>query len=701
METMACRRAAAALALVLAPMVAAQGDPGPEGLTPDPDALEALLDPAGSLGALLEEEAEVAEQASPTVVTAARYSQRVDRTPSHVHVIDRETIDALAPRSIAEVLRLVPGFAVLRRQARGHEISAFGVGGQFSNKILVLVDGHRVTEPGFGFTAWTDLPVSVEDVRQIEVVLGPESTLYGSNAFAAVVNLLSYSGGDQPGQRIRVSAGNRGYRRATWSWRGAEGKSSTAATFEHEHQGGFGALVDAAGLPDASFTSGERMRRRMARLRHKTELGKGTQLDLHVAQVNGHQQHLPLAPATRTELDGDEEATWLSFDLDHHLSPDRGLLFRGSYARRNRNTTTSPLSHLGISETRLDSTLFDLELRYDTREGPWRLVTGAGMRRIASSGYLLQPGDDDAHSTSLFLQGEREFGDRWVLFAGARAVFQDLGDDEVSWKVAGLYRPRRNLGLRLSVGTSFRQPDLIAARLRSVTSVGAAPLSAPALSPAPNLQNEVAREFVQAGVERLWSWGTVKVDVYTARLERLVSLQTTGPQLFAFTPAPVAVAANPVMFMNAADPARVRGVTAYIERKLGALRAGLSLNLQDVSGIPVAADSPYAPSRVGALSLILPETGRRWGGSLVFSAVSATDVDANAITDGAPLQLPGYGTLDLALHRKVSPRTRVSLGVNNLLDQRHREMIYSLIGDAREQGVRVGREWQVAVRVDL
>lgn len=699
--------------------------PGPRVLRPASDAIPVLagtflllLAPGGlaapprgpaaplretDLSSLLEEESALTEEAE-TVVTATRYAQRVDRTPSNVHVITREQIDALEPKSLADVLRLVPGMAVLRRQQLGHELSAFGVGGQFSNKILVLLDGHRVTEPGFGATLWNELPVVLEEVERVEVVLGPESTLYGSNAFAGVVNIRTGRHRGKEVERLTLRGGNRGFQEQSYHRTTRLGDDGLQLSLLHELRGSFGPLADADHRVDRAFVSGESKDRLVARVVHEAQPDPRTRLRTSVAATQSGDSHLPLAPGAQTELDGQGSGVWTSLDLERSFDPDRTLGFRATYYRLERDLSASPFGPFGVPDARLDSSLGDFELSLRDRLGPWRMATGYYGRRVTTESYLVNGADPDATTSEVFLQGERDFGDRFVLFVGARWVFQDLADDELSWKVAGLYRPRRDLAFRLSLGTSFRQPDLITARFPTVATFRGAPVTPPIFVANPGLRNEVAHEFLQAGVERRLERGRWKLDYYTARLDDLISLVDVGPQVVAFTPGPTPLGISSQQWRNAANGARVRGVTLALERELGPLRLWLSANHQQVDGVPGSDDAPYAPPRSASLTLALPEDrpgGRRWSGSLSWTGVSATDVDRNAILDGAPRLLPGYGTVDLQWTRELSAQTSVTLAVKNLLDREHREMIYSLVGDSQEQGVWFGREVWLAVRVDL
>jgi outer membrane cobalamin receptor len=653
------------------------------------------------LSSLFEEEAALTQEAE-VVVTSARYGQRVDRTPSHVQVISRHQIEALHPKSVGDLLRFIPGFTVLRRQQLGQEISAFGVGGQFSNKILVLLDGHRVTEPTFGMVPWQDLPIVLEEVERIEVVLGPESTLYGSNAFSGVVNIITGAHHGKDVERLTLRGGNRGfsdlsYHRSTR----LPGGGSLAVSLLEEQRGSFGALVDGAGNPDPFFHSGEEIGRRVLRVTHRSAPDRTWQARYSLGRVETSQTYLPLAPGSQRELDSENLSSWLSLDLERALAGERRFSLRASYSDLDRKLSTAPFAVFGIPGNHLDSSGLNVELSLSDRIGPWTLAGGVSGRRVSTSTYLTSGLDDDAQTTEFFLHGEREIGERLVLFLGARQVYQQLAEDELSWKVAGLYRPRWHTALRLSMGTSFRQPDLVSARFVNVNSFRGAPTNQPVFATNSNLSNEVARGFVQFGLERHWERTLAKVDLYTASLQGMISLVPFGPPVVAFTPAPVTLPIRPQRWENATGEARLRGGTLALEQEIGVFRLAFGGNYQRVRGISGTQGAPYAPRRSETLVLELPRERRRWGGAITLSRVSGLSVDTNALLDGASPTLPDYTTVDLHLTRSLARKSSLTLSVRNLLDKQHREMIYSLVGDSQEQGVSFGREVWLSYRVDL
>ncbi|WP_296827408.1 TonB-dependent siderophore receptor [Thiobacillus sp.] len=124
----------------------------------------------------------------PVVLSASRLSQPVSEAPVAVTVIDQEMIHASGFRDIPDLLRLVPGFSV-----------------------------H------YGAVNWTDLPLSIDDIERIEVVRGPDAAIYGANAFAAVINIITKTAAQVPGEFVSLQLGEQGMRGATVRHGGGDG----------------------------------------------------------------------------------------------------------------------------------------------------------------------------------------------------------------------------------------------------------------------------------------------------------------------------------------------------------------------------------------------------------------------------------------------------------------------------------------------
>ncbi len=140
-------------------------------------------------------------------VTATLDPEAAAHVPASVTVIGRKEIRERRATGIADLLRTVPGVDVARSGSPGKATSVF-VRGASSNQTLVLWNGVRLNDPYFGGFDWSFLPT--EGVDRVEVVRGPYSALYGSEAIGGVVQVLT---GGTSGTRLALEGGSRSYLR--------------------------------------------------------------------------------------------------------------------------------------------------------------------------------------------------------------------------------------------------------------------------------------------------------------------------------------------------------------------------------------------------------------------------------------------------------------------------------------------------------
>ena len=144
---------------------------------------------------------------SPIVVTASRTPTRVDQQLSDVSVLTRADLEAAGVSSMAEALSLVPGVQWMPQSIRGGNATVFLRGANHA-QTLVLIDGLRVSSATTGATALQHLPL--DQVERIEVLRGPASSLYGSDAMGGVIQVITRAGGSAPAASASLAAGSYG-----------------------------------------------------------------------------------------------------------------------------------------------------------------------------------------------------------------------------------------------------------------------------------------------------------------------------------------------------------------------------------------------------------------------------------------------------------------------------------------------------------
>ncbi len=151
------------------------------------------------------------------VRSVSKRSQKLVDTASAVYVITSEDIRRSGLSSVPELLRLAPGLQVARISANRWAISSRGFNHEFSNKLLVLVDGRSVYTPLFSGVFWDEVDVPVEDIERIEVIRGPGATVWGANAVNGVINIIRKPAEDTPSMAA-VSVGTEERLRSVLRW---------------------------------------------------------------------------------------------------------------------------------------------------------------------------------------------------------------------------------------------------------------------------------------------------------------------------------------------------------------------------------------------------------------------------------------------------------------------------------------------------
>jgi len=149
------------------------------------------------------------EGATELVVTATRAATQPERIATSFTVIDREEIQRKQKIFVADLLREVPGLDVVSNGGAGQPTSVF-IRGAKSEHTLVLIDGIEANDPISPGRAFDFSVLTTENVERIEIIRGPQSTLYGSDAIGGVINIITRRGTGRPTVTLSTEAGSFG-----------------------------------------------------------------------------------------------------------------------------------------------------------------------------------------------------------------------------------------------------------------------------------------------------------------------------------------------------------------------------------------------------------------------------------------------------------------------------------------------------------
>ena len=181
-----CALAAVVAAAIAAPLSAAQaGQPQPPA-KPQPQPQKPKDPPKP-------DETQPPNYEELVVVSGSRTEQKVVNAPATMSVITAGQIENVPTQNFAELLRSIPGINVTQVSARDINLTSRGATGTLATGQLALLDGRSIYQDFFGFVMWDFLPVNLNEIKQIEVIRGPASAVWGANALNGVVNVITKS----------------------------------------------------------------------------------------------------------------------------------------------------------------------------------------------------------------------------------------------------------------------------------------------------------------------------------------------------------------------------------------------------------------------------------------------------------------------------------------------------------------------------
>lgn len=387
------------------------------------------------------------------VVTASALPETVEATPASVTVITREEIEMRAAREVVDLLREVPGLTVARIGSSGHQTSVFTRGANGAHT-LVLWNGVEVSPPFFGGSSGYDWgQFSTAGVEQIEVVRGPFSALYGSEAMAGVINVLTVP--KQSGFRASIEGGGQGLRSGDVSASHVTDRVTLTGSFGSLQDDGFAANDDfeqQSGNVAVRWTAASQLSVGLNARYSAYDVGVPTNLNFSLDELVG--SPFRRQDGTERQITIPVEQAFGSFSYElligesrrEDLFDDPGDPF-GPFFQ-----TTESLSRRGRLVTR-------------TRSAIGTIVAGAEYESVTIDDVTnFGPNflDKERTEKSFFLEDRysREIGSsRLELSFGARYDEYETFGSEVSPRLAAAWAVRGNK-LRVAYGEAFRAPHV-------------------------------------------------------------------------------------------------------------------------------------------------------------------------------------------------------------------------------------------------
>ncbi|WP_455230968.1 TonB-dependent vitamin B12 receptor [Geopseudomonas aromaticivorans] len=562
----------------------------------------------------------------PLVVTATRTAQTAEQSLAAVTVIDRAEIERKQAASLPELLRSVPGVSLANNGGPGKSTSLF-LRGTESDHLLVLIDGIKVGSATSGSAAFQDLPVEL--IERIEIVRGPRSSLYGSEAIGGVIQIFTRKG-TGAGLKPFFSVGSGSHD----SHSGSTGLSGRAGS-SWFNLGVSASDTDGINVKQRSASGHEDdrdgYRNLSASLRAGHRFANGLELDGSFLQADAHND-FDSTTGEDAYSDGKQKVAGLRARFEP-LEPWQVTLQAG------RSEDKSDAFEDGAFYSRFDTRRDSLSWQNDvTLAAGHTLVLGVDHQHDEVNGtksYAEDSRDNDGYFAQ-YLGGAGRHD--WQL-ALRRDDNQQFGDHETG-SVAYGFALSDELRAYASYGTAFKAPTFNELYYPGYGN--------------PALQAEKSKS-VELGLNGQHGWGHWSANVYRTQVDDLIS----------------SIRVNGKSLAQGVDEARIRGLELQLGSELLGWQWNAGYSLMDAenrsqrssrSGIPYyGKDLNRRPAQTVNLD-IDRAFGRFSVGSTLYAQDSAYDDLENQD------ELSGYASLDLRGEYRLDDEWRLQARVSNLLD---------------------------------
>jgi iron complex outermembrane receptor protein len=605
------------------------------------------------------------------VTSVSKKEQKMSQAAAAIFVITQEDIQRSSATNIPDLLRMVPGMDVSQINANTWAVSARGFNDQFSDKLLVLIDGRAVYTPLLGGVNWDTQDVPLEDIDRIEVILGPGATLWGANAVNGVINVVTKRAADTQGALVTADGGTEGQAQSTVEYGGAIKEKTNYRVFAHYlNYGSLAAVGGGSGEDNWNLLHGG--------FRADTKISSSDSLtvqgDLYTGQEGATIVHLfSVVPPVIGNLNVDNQLSGGNIlgRWNHTFSSRSDTTFQfyfdnyrrtGPASRETRNTIDFDFSHHWAWGSRQD------------------VVWGGGFRQtwdqdVGTVDEAFNPPDASLHLFTIFAQDAIALlPDRLFLTVGTKVENSYFTGFDVEPSVRLAWTPSNWMTLWSAVSRAERSPTQRDTGLNAA--IALFPDPAGSSTPVeviifgnPKFISEHVLAY-EAGF-RAQPSARISLDVSTFfnRYDHLQS-QEPGPEVFEPTPAPARFVI-PMTFGNLMHGA-TEGAELSVNLKLTdrwTLSPGYAFLEMHLHTAPSSLDTTSVAEDQGAS----PQHQAQLRSHMELSHGLSWDASAYFVSELPVQGVAAYTRIDTQLKWKFAERAEFSLVGQDLLHNDHLE----------------------------
>jgi vitamin B12 transporter len=560
---------------------------------------------------------------SETVVTAGRVPQRLSDALRNVTVITAADIEQSGQLTLAQVLQQFGGLEMVSNGGQGNAASVF-IRGANAAHTLVLVDGIRLQSATLGTTAFENIPLA--QIERIEIVPGPVSSLYGSDAIGGVIQIFTKSRRSTPAVDVTASLGSYATRALK-----AAASSTFGATDLTLSAGFFATDSFSATKPTVSFNrfnpddDGYRNSNFSAKVAHR--FSPGNEAGASVFYSDG-EAHFDSGPTTDNLTD--QKLTVYSVHSQNQVSAAWQSLVRIGASRDD----SASLGGATVSTFKTDQT-----------QATWQntFTLAQGLSLVAGAEYLKQEVD----TTTAYVVTERTIKS---VFAGLNGDYGNHGvqasarrDDNSQFgapttgSIAYGYRITPGMRLRAAYGTAFHAP--------SFNDLYFPGFGNPDVKPERSRNREIGFDYESAGQRFVATYFDNRVS-----------------DLIVFVFDPVTSTSRP----ENVSKARIRGTELSYGARVLETQVRAKLTLQDPEAEPTGFQLQRRAKRHGSLM-----ASRAFGAWTLGAEMVASGQRFDSSNESPASRMPGYALFNLTLARSITPEWSVDVRWNNVADKEY------------------------------
>ncbi|MES2684689.1 MAG: TonB-dependent vitamin B12 receptor [Pseudomonadota bacterium] len=562
---------------------------------------------------------------APVIVTASRVAETLDATLAPVTVITRADIERLQAASLQELLVGLPGISITNNGGAGKATSVF-LRGSNSDHLIVLIDGIKIGSATLGSTSFEQIPVDL--IERIEIVRGPRSSLYGSEAIGGVIQIFTKraKAGEAITPTFAIGGGSLGSAKQELGVRGSVG------TGGWYNLGASASTTDGIDVqPASSDRDRDGFRSVAGSLASGWRFANGAEVSGNWLRAHSRNEYDGFNAASNNVADSVQQV----FGGKVRYAPVKPLLLTFA-AGQSQDLSDNFRKPTGGALTTFDTTRYHYSLlgdyRLSERQGLSAGVDYQDDRVFSTTTY----DEDSRDNLGVFAQYQGGYGGHELQLSLRHDDNQQYGQHDTG---AAAYGYRFGNGIRVGVshGTAFKAPTFNQLYFPN--------FGDPTLKPETSRSSEIniSGSNRVSGVDANWS-----LNGYRTRITNLIDFV---PPTFA----PVNVGESQIL-----------GVEAQLAARWQTLSATTTLNWMEPENRSEGANKGKTlqrrPERTARLDLDY-RFARASIGASVYGASKRYNNPSNSVA------VDGYGTVDLRATVQVLPAWQLQLKAANLLDK--------------------------------